>query len=106
MAGKLIFIALIATTLVISESVVPISSEVARFPGSTKNGTPEVCSESINQNNFGWEDYMVIVAMMVISCAIGLFYCFFGDKQVTSTDYLLGGGSTGTFPMAMSLTSG
>ncbi|KAK5645805.1 hypothetical protein RI129_004269 [Pyrocoelia pectoralis] len=58
-----------------------------------------------NENEFGWQDYLVLVAMLVISCGIGVFYGFFGSKQKTSSDFLLGGGSMGTFPMAMSLAA-
>lgn len=64
------------------------------------------CTDPEMENTFGWEDYAVVLAMMVISCCIGMFYCLCGDKQVTSSDFLLGGGTTSTFPMAMSLASG
>lgn len=56
-------------------------------------------------NSFTWIDYFVLGAMLVISCGIGAFYAFFGSKQTTSEDFLLGGSSMGTFPMAMSLTA-
>ncbi|KAF5294064.1 hypothetical protein FQA39_LY13538 [Lamprigera yunnana] len=55
--------------------------------------------------SFGWEDYFVLAAMLIISCGIGIFYGFIGSKQKTSSDFLLGGGSMGTFPMAMSLAA-
>lgn len=71
-----------------------------------KKNESDNCSDGNLENTFGWEDYSVIFAMMIISCMIGLFYCVCGDKQVTSSDFLLGGGSTSTFPMAMSLASG
>lgn len=43
--------------------------------------------------------------MLVISCLIGTFYGFFAKKQETSQDFLLGGSSMGTLPMAMSLAA-
>ena len=56
-------------------------------------------------NYFTWVDYTVLTAMLVISCLIGTFYGFFSKKQETSEDFLLGGSSMGTFPMAMSLAA-
>ncbi|XP_043468553.1 sodium-coupled monocarboxylate transporter 1 [Leptopilina heterotoma] len=56
-------------------------------------------------NYFSWEDYAVLSAMLIISCLIGTFYGFFSKKQETSDDFLLGGSSMGTFPMAMSLAA-
>lgn len=43
--------------------------------------------------------------MLLVSCLIGTFYGFFTKKQETSEDFLLGGSSMGTFPMAMSLAA-
>ncbi|XP_071873911.1 sodium-coupled monocarboxylate transporter 1 [Bombus fervidus] len=54
---------------------------------------------------FSWADYMVLAAMLVISCLIGTFYGFFAKKQETSQDFLLGGSNMGTLPMAMSLAA-
>ncbi|XP_076377509.1 sodium-coupled monocarboxylate transporter 1 [Megalopta genalis] len=54
---------------------------------------------------FSWVDYLVLAAMLAISCLIGTFYGFFSKKQETSEDFLLGGSSMGTFPMAMSLAA-
>ncbi|XP_017881893.1 sodium-coupled monocarboxylate transporter 1 [Ceratina calcarata] len=54
---------------------------------------------------FSWADYTVLASMLIISCLIGTFYGFFAEKQETSEDFLLGGSSMGTFPMAMSLAA-
>lgn len=54
---------------------------------------------------FSWPDYTVLASMLIISCLIGTFYGFFAKKQETSEDFLLGGSSMGTFPMAMSLAA-
>lgn len=58
-----------------------------------------------NNNYFSWPDYLVLGLMLVITCSIGTFYGFFGEKQETHSDFLHGGGSMGTFPMAMSLAA-
>lgn len=52
-----------------------------------------------------WADYLVLGSMLVVSCGVGVFYGFCGKKQETGSDFLLGGSSMGTFPMAMSLAA-
>ncbi|XP_011310481.1 sodium-coupled monocarboxylate transporter 1 [Fopius arisanus] len=64
--------------------------------------------ESINahptlEHSFLWVDYSVLGVMLLVSCLIGTFYAFCTKKQETSQDFLLGGSSMGTLPMAMSL---
>lgn len=59
----------------------------------------------IFKNSFSWPDYLVLGSMLIISCGIGVFYGFFAGEQKTSSDFLLGGSSMGTFPMAMSLAA-
>ncbi|KAF7405538.1 sodium-coupled monocarboxylate transporter 1-like [Vespula maculifrons] len=54
---------------------------------------------------FSWADYAVLGSMLLVSCMIGTFYGFFAKKQETSEDFLLGGSTMGTFPMAMSLAA-
>ncbi|KAK0088091.1 hypothetical protein PV325_013187 [Microctonus aethiopoides] len=54
---------------------------------------------------FSWVDYVVLGIMLLVSCLIGTFYVCFAKKQETSQDFLLGGSSMGTFPMAMSLAA-
>ncbi|KAK9305561.1 hypothetical protein QLX08_003357 [Tetragonisca angustula] len=67
----------------------------------------EKCMENhpVLLHYFSWVDYTVLAAMLIISCLIGTFYGFFSKKQETSQDFLLGGSSMGTFPMAMSLAA-
>lgn len=71
--------------------------------------TPNIVRDTSSQNAtdievlFHWEDYSVLAAMLIISCMIGAFYGYFGEKQTTGDDFLLGGSSMGTIPMAMSL---
>ncbi|XP_072389016.1 sodium-coupled monocarboxylate transporter 2-like isoform X1 [Diabrotica undecimpunctata] len=64
----------------------------------------EICQEQTKKNSFSWEDYLVLGIVLVISCGVGVFYgCF--NKNKNSKDFLLGGSSMGTFPMAMSLAA-
>lgn len=69
------------------------------------NTVANATAENENETLFRWEDYSVLAAMLIISCAIGVFYGYFGEKQTSSDDFLLGGSSMGTFPMALSLAA-
>ncbi|XP_063620773.1 sodium-coupled monocarboxylate transporter 1-like [Cydia splendana] len=69
------------------------------------NRTISVQNETSISQLFHWEDYSVLATMLIVSCAIGVFYGYFGEKQTTSDDFLLGGSSMGTFPMALSLAA-
>ncbi|XP_068630077.1 sodium-coupled monocarboxylate transporter 1 [Battus philenor] len=62
-------------------------------------------NETLNGELFHWEDYSVLATMLLVSCGIGVFYGFFGEKQTSGDDFLLGGSSMGTFPMALSLAA-
>ncbi|XP_049797288.1 putative sodium-dependent multivitamin transporter isoform X6 [Schistocerca nitens] len=48
-------------------------------------------------------DYVVLVAMLVISMGIGVYYRFTGGRQKTTQEYLLGDRSLGAGPVAFSL---
>ncbi|RVE52689.1 hypothetical protein evm_002562 [Chilo suppressalis] len=80
-------------------------------PNLTRHNTsrPNISEHKINvtaeSGLFGWEDYSVLAAMLIISCAIGIFYGYCGEKQTTGDDFLLGGSSMGTFPTALSLAA-
>lgn len=56
-------------------------------------------------HSFAWMDYSVLAVMLLVSSLIGTFYACFSKKQETSDDFLLGGSSMGTLPMAMSLAA-
>ncbi|KAI5699745.1 hypothetical protein M8J75_007941 [Diaphorina citri] len=56
-------------------------------------------------NHFTIPDYIVLLTMLVVSCAIGFFVGMCGEKQTTSDDFLLGSSSMGTLPMALSLAA-
>ena len=50
---------------------------------------------------FGWEEYAILSAMLLISLLIGLYFAFKGQRS--NADYLLGGKQMGVLPMAFSL---
>ncbi|XP_028157097.1 sodium-coupled monocarboxylate transporter 1 [Ostrinia nubilalis] len=71
----------------------------------TNNNLTRVRNVSMESGNFGWEDYSVLAVMLIVSCGIGVFYGYFGEKPTTGDDFLLGGSSMGTFPMSLSLAA-
>ena len=50
-----------------------------------------------------WADYVVFLSMIVISCAIGVYFSFGGRSKANNTDYLLGGRQMGIIPVILSL---
>ncbi|KAF2899872.1 hypothetical protein ILUMI_06320 [Ignelater luminosus] len=52
---------------------------------------------------FSWVDYALFSLMFGLSGIIGIYYGCFGNKQATTKDYLHGGKTMKTFPVAMSL---
>ncbi|XP_039281245.1 sodium-coupled monocarboxylate transporter 1 [Nilaparvata lugens] len=81
--------------------------QLAATSASPEHPSATTCEPlGVSDNRFHWIDYSVVVAMLVVSCGIGTFYGFFGKKLETSADFLLGGSSMGTIPMAMSLAAG
>ncbi|ODN03398.1 Sodium-coupled monocarboxylate transporter 2 [Orchesella cincta] len=52
---------------------------------------------------FGWPEYLVFAGMLGISAGIGLFFGCTGNKQKTTSEFLMGNRSLGVFPIASSL---
>jgi solute carrier family 5 (sodium-coupled monocarboxylate transporter), member 8/12 len=55
---------------------------------------------------FGWQDYLIFVLMLAICALIGIYFGFIEKKSKAigdEADYLVGGRSMKTFPVAMSL---
>ncbi|XP_067998829.1 sodium-coupled monocarboxylate transporter 1 [Melanerpes formicivorus] len=50
-------------------------------------------------------DYVVFAGMLLISAIIGVYYAFVGGGQKTSKDFLTGGRSMSSLPVALSLTA-
>uniref|UniRef100_A0A8B9RW80 Solute carrier family 5 member 8 n=1 Tax=Accipiter nisus TaxID=211598 RepID=A0A8B9RW80_9AVES len=55
--------------------------------------------------SFAVWDYVVFVAMLLVSAAIGVYYAFVGGGQKSSKDFLMGGRSMSALPVALSLTA-
>ncbi|KAK4873454.1 hypothetical protein RN001_015483 [Aquatica leii] len=54
---------------------------------------------------FSWVDYLVLVGLLCISIAVGIYYGCFGTKQNTTEQYLHGGKKMKPIPIALSLTA-
>ncbi|XP_035780997.1 putative sodium-dependent multivitamin transporter [Anopheles albimanus] len=54
-------------------------------------------------SSFGVWDYVVFVAMLIISAGIGVYYRFSGGKQKTTTEYLLADRNMSIWPVSFSL---
>nr|XP_015839654.1 PREDICTED: sodium-coupled monocarboxylate transporter 1-like isoform X2 [Tribolium castaneum] len=52
---------------------------------------------------FFWYDYLIFIIVLSASALIGVYYGFFGSKQKTVNEYLLGGKKMSVFPVAVSL---
>ncbi|XP_026757920.2 sodium-coupled monocarboxylate transporter 1-like [Galleria mellonella] len=72
---------------------------------ATNNISTSENIDNITNGLFNWEDYSVLAVMLIVSCAIGVFYGFFGEKQTSGDDFLLGGSTMGTLPMTLSLAT-
>lgn len=60
----------------------------------------------VQLQKFGWPDYSVFVLMLATCAGIGIYFGFFEKKSkqiADESDYLVGGRSMKTFPVAMSL---
>lgn len=53
---------------------------------------------------FSWVDYVVFVFMLAISAVVGVYWGFM-KKQMTQSDYLLGGRNMKVVPVSMSLVA-
>ncbi|XP_018332183.1 sodium-coupled monocarboxylate transporter 1-like [Agrilus planipennis] len=60
-------------------------------------------NEFISKIQFSWIDYTLFSTMLALSALIGIYFGFFGKKQDTTEEYLLGGKTMKVFPVSMSL---
>ncbi|CAF3645713.1 unnamed protein product [Rotaria socialis] len=51
----------------------------------------------------GWTDYGMLIFLLGLSAAIGIWHGCFGSKQATTKDFLMAGGEMSILPTAMSL---
>ena len=58
------------------------------------------------RHEFQVADYAVFGATVVVSLGIGVFHACTGDKQTTTSQYLVGGNKMGLLPVAISLMVG
>nr|CAD7416129.1 unnamed protein product [Timema cristinae] len=56
----------------------------------------------VTLQRFGTLDYIVFLLMLGVCALIGIYFGFF-DGKMSAVDYLMGGRSMSTFPVAMSL---
>lgn len=54
-------------------------------------------------SRFTVADYVIFIAMLGVSAAIGVYYACTGSKQKTTKDFFMGGQQMGIFPVAMSI---
>ncbi|XP_061401408.1 putative sodium-dependent multivitamin transporter [Musca vetustissima] len=54
-------------------------------------------------NNFDGWDYAVLIVILIISAAIGIYYRFSGGKQKTTKEYLMADQSMSALPVSFSL---
>jgi len=55
------------------------------------------------ENRFSVWDYVIFAAILAISSVIGLYHGCTGNKQNTTTEFLMAGKSMSVFPVALSL---
>ncbi|PSN54817.1 hypothetical protein C0J52_02919 [Blattella germanica] len=68
------------------------------------NSTTEHSFER-NFQYFGWLDFALFLAMLGVSTLIGVYFGFWGKKEETPKEYLHGGKTMSTLPVAVSLVS-
>jgi len=50
-----------------------------------------------------WPDYLVLIAFLLISLAIGLYHALTGGRQKTTTEFIMANRSLGVLPVAISM---
>jgi Na+/proline symporter len=54
---------------------------------------------------FGWLDIFFFILMLALSTLIGVYFGFWGKKEDSPQEYLLGGKTMNTLPVAVSLVA-
>lgn len=62
-----------------------------------------ITEETEMNRRFDLWDYIVCVAMLAVSAAIGVYYALTGSKQSTTKEFLFGGKTMKVIPVAMSV---
>ncbi|KAF5304402.1 hypothetical protein FQA39_LY19005 [Lamprigera yunnana] len=66
------------------------------------NSSVSVAEIAASLQTFNWLDYVVFVCMLIICVCIGIYFGFI-NSSTNTTEYLMGGRSMETFPVAISL---
>jgi predicted permease len=65
----------------------------------------ECTGEDWETRGFMWADYLVFVAVLLVSIGIGVFYAFFAkSKQKTTSEFLMGNRQMNYLSLSISLT--
>jgi Na+/proline symporter len=62
-------------------------------------------TEDLQVQFFGWLDFTLFIIMLVLSTMIGIYFGFWGKKEDTPREYLHGGKTMSTIPVAVSLVA-
>lgn len=62
-------------------------------------------AEALISLTFSWLDYTIFGGMLALSVAIGVYFGYFGTKEASANEYLMGGKKMHIFPIAMSLVA-
>ncbi|XP_021923924.1 sodium-coupled monocarboxylate transporter 2-like [Zootermopsis nevadensis] len=62
-------------------------------------------AELVNTKLFNWLDFILFVLMLMFSTMIGVYFGFWGKKEDTPKEYLHGGKTMSTIPVAVSLVA-
>jgi succinate dehydrogenase/fumarate reductase cytochrome b subunit len=62
-------------------------------------------TEGLQVQFFGWLDFTLFILMLVFSTMIGIYFGFWGKKEDTPREYLHGGKTMSTIPVAVSLVA-
>lgn len=61
--------------------------------------------EVVSMRFFDWLDFTLFILMLVLSTIIGVYFGFWGKKEDTPKEYLHGGKTMSTTPVAVSLVA-
>lgn len=74
------------------------------FCSTTMNFTTD-STEDTATLVFGWLDIFFFILMLALSTLIGVYFGFWGKKEDSPQEYLLGGKTMNTLPVAVSLVA-
>lgn len=81
------------------------SSRCEEYLPETMDNVTEAATEEKMRLYFGWLDFTVFGLMLGFSALIGVYFGFCDKKQESRVDYLFGGKTMKTLPVAVSLVA-